>query len=104
MDIAKEKLLSSILEIEDQDDLDIDIAVKHTNRAQEVFTLIKTYESIKSKNKRIIYIAANQGMILKKFKEEDGFWDMMGLSGSYAYFKIKPYEFLLEVKNHVNQL
>ena len=96
MDIAKEKLLSSILEIEDQDDLDIDIAVKHINRAQEVFTLIKTYESIKSKNKRIIYIAGNQGMILKKFKEEDGFWDIMGLSGSYAYFKIKPYEFLLE--------
>ena len=96
VDIAKEKLLSSILEIEDQDDLDIDIVVKHTNSAQEVFTLITTYESIKSKNKRIIYIAGIQGMILKRFKEEDGFWDMMGLSRSYAYFKIKPYEFLLE--------
>ena len=61
MVIAKDELLSSILEIEDQDAVDLDGAVKHTHNAQEKITLIKTYKSIrKSNNKPIVNIRGNQ--------------------------------------------
>ena len=46
MNIVKEKLLSSVLEIEDQDDLDLDEAVQNTNDAQEAIMVIKRYEGI----------------------------------------------------------
>ena len=35
-------------------------------------------------------------MLLKTFEEEDEFLDMVGLSRSHAYFKIRFHDFLLE--------
>ena len=46
MNIVKEELLSSVLEMEDQDDLDLDEAVQNTNDAQEAIMVIKRYEGI----------------------------------------------------------
>ena len=87
--MVKEELLNSVLETEDQYDLDLEKAVKRTNDTQEVITIIQKYEDIlKSKNNRIINIAGDQGLLLKRFKEEDGFLDTVGLSQSHAYFKI----------------
>ena len=35
-------------------------------------------------------------MLLKKFKEEDEYLDMVGLSRSHAYSKIRFHDFLLD--------
>ena len=104
MEIVKEELLNSILETEDQDDLDLDKAVKNTKESKEAVKIIKKYEEIlENQNKRIINIErtpwehmGKQGQLLKRFKEEDGFFALMGLSHSYAYFKIRLHNFLLK--------
>lgn len=41
MEIVKEELLGSVLETEDNDDLDMDEVMKNTNDAQEAIKLIK---------------------------------------------------------------
>lgn len=46
MEIIKEELFGSILETENQDDVDLDEVVRNTNNPQEVVILIKRYESI----------------------------------------------------------
>ena len=77
--IVKEELLDSIIEREDQDDLDMGEVVKNTNVAQEAITLINRYEgTLKSKNIRIINIVGNQEFLLKRFKEEMDFWILLG--------------------------
>ena len=79
MQIVKEELLDSIIEREDQDDLDMGEVVKNTNVAQEAITLINRYEgTLKSKNIRIINIVGNQEFLLKRFKEEMDFWILLG--------------------------
>ena len=79
MKIVKEELLDSIIEREDQDDLDMGEVVKNTNVAQEAITLINRYEgTLKSKNIRIINIVGNQEFLLKRFKEEMDFWILLG--------------------------
>ena len=97
--LLKEALLGSILDMEDLDE-----TVKNTMESKEAVTIIKRYEEIlKNQNKRIINIEktdwehmGKQGKLLERFKEEDGFLDMMGLSQSHAYFKIRLYNFLLK--------
>ena len=104
MEIVKEELLNSILETEDQDDLDLDKAVKNTKESKEAVKIIKKYEEIlENQNKRIINIErtpwehmGKQGQLLKQFKEEGGFFAMVGLSHLYAYFKIRLHNFLLK--------
>lgn len=71
MEIIKEELFGSILETENQDDVDLDEVVRNTNNPQEVVILIKRYESIpKRKNMRIINVAGNQRLLLKTFQDE----------------------------------
>lgn len=71
VEIVKEELFDSILETENQDDVDLDEVVRNTNNPQEVVILIKRYESIpKRKNMRIINVAGNQRLLLKTFQDE----------------------------------
>ena len=85
VEIVKEELLSSILEMEDQDDLDLDEAVKHTKEPQEAITIIKRYDKIlKKQNKKIINILGKQGLLLKWFKEADGFMETTGAIHTYT--------------------
>lgn len=73
MEIVKEELLNSILETEDQDDLDLHKAVKNTKESKEAVKIIKKYEEIlENQNKRIINIErtpwehmGKQGQLLK---------------------------------------
>ena len=56
---------------------------------------IKKYENLlKGADKRIINIGGKQGEILKKFKEEDDFFNCVCLSRSNVYFKIRLHKFL----------
>ena len=52
---------------------------------------------MKGANKKIINIVKKQGELLKKFKEEDDFFDCVGLSRSNIYFKIRLYKFLCKL-------
>ena len=45
-------------------------------------------------NKIIINIVGKQGELLKRFKEQDEFFDSVGLSQSNIYFKVRLYKFL----------
>ena len=49
---------------------------------------------MKGANKKIINIIGKQGEILKKFKEEDEFFNCVGLSRFIIYFKIRLHKFL----------
>ena len=51
--------------------------------------LVKKYQDLlKGANRRIINIVGKQVKLLKRFKEEDEFFDCVGLSRSNIYFKI----------------
>lgn len=81
----------------DQNDIDLDEVVGNINNAHKAVVLIKRYECIlKSKNNRMINIYGHQGFLLKRFKEEEGFLDLVGLSRMHAYFKMRLNDFLSE--------
>ena len=97
MKIVKEELLGSILEMRHQDHLDLEEMAININNLREAAILIKIYEDLlKSKSRRIINIARVQGLLLKRFNEEEVFLDLVGLSRSHAYFKKRLYDFLTE--------
>ena len=99
MKIVKEELLGSILEMRHQDHLDLEEMAININNLREAAILIKIYEDLlKSKNKKIINIARVQGLLLKRFIEEEVFLDLVGLSRSHTYFKKRFYDFLTEYK------
>ena len=52
---------------------------------------------MKGANKKIINTVKKQGELLKKFKEEDDFFDCVGLSRSNIYFEIRLYNFLCKL-------
>ena len=93
VDMVKEALLGSILETKDQDDLNLDQVVRNTNNPR--YCTIKRYGGrLNTKNNRIIIIVGNQRLLLKRFKEERGFLDLVGLRESHTYFKIRLYDIL----------
>ena len=49
---------------------------------------------MKGANKKVINIVGKQGELLKRFKEEDEFFDCVGLSKSNIYFKMQLLKFL----------
>ena len=55
--------------------------LKNAKEVKDGISLVKKYENLlKSANKRIINIVGKQGEILKKFKEQDDFFDCVGLA------------------------
>ena len=63
---------------------------------REAVAIINDYEEfIKTKNKKTISYVAEQGQILKNFRDmEDVTTKNMGVSGSIIYFKIRLYKIL----------
>ena len=96
-EIIKNELLASILEVsnEEEDYLQINEEVKNAKELKDGICLIKKYENLsKGANKKFINIVRKQGKLLKRFKEENDFFDCDGLSQSNIYFKIRSYKFL----------
>ena len=92
----KKELLASILEVfEEEDYLQICEEVKNVKDLKDGISLVKKYEDLlKGANKKIINIVGKQGELLKRFKDNDEFFDGLGLSQSNIYFKIRLYKFL----------
>ena len=64
--------------------------VKNAKDLKDGIALVKKYEDLlKWANKKIINIVGKQGELLKKFKEDDNFFNYVGLSKSNIYFKIR---------------
>ena len=64
--------------------------VKSAKDLKDGIALVKKYEDLlKWANKKIINIVGKQGELLKKFKEDDNFFNCVGLSKSNIYFKIR---------------
>ena len=49
---------------------------------------------MKGPNKKILNVVGKQGELLKCFRDEDEFFDRIGLGRSNIYFKISLYKFL----------
>ena len=64
--------------------------VKNAKDLKDGIALVKKYEDLlKWANKKIINIVGKQGELLKKFKEDDNFFNCVRLSKSNIYFKIR---------------
>ena len=69
--------------------------VKNAKKPKDGIFSLKRYEQLlKEANRKINYRVGKQGTLLKRFKEEDEFFDYVGLSRSNIYFKIRLYKFL----------
>ena len=80
---------------EKEDYLQINEEVKNAKEPKDGILLIKKYEDLsKATNRKIINIVEKQGELLDRFKDSDEFFDSIGLSRSYIYFKIGLYKFL----------
>ena len=65
-EMIKEELFSSILETEDEDELELDEEVKAKKDPKEAVTIIKRNEKIlRNQKRRIINIVEKQGQLLK---------------------------------------
>ena len=81
----------------DENDINLDEMVRNINNDHKAVVLIKRNEGIlKSKNNRMKNFAGHQRFLLKRFKEEKEFLDLVGLSWLHANFKIRLNDFLLE--------
>ena len=61
----------------------------------EGISLVQKYENLlKGANKKIINTVGKQGELLKRFKEEDEFFNTVGRSRSNIYFKMRLFKFL----------
>ena len=93
--IKKELLASVVLSGGEEDYLDLNEEVKNVKDLKDGIALVKQYEGLlKGVNKKIINIVEKQGKLLRKFKEEDKFFDCVGLSRSNIYFKIRLHKLL----------
>ena len=86
----KKELLASVVILDGEEDyLELNEKVKNAKEPKDGVALVKKYEDLlKGKNKKIINIVGKQGELLKCFRDEDEFFDRVGLSRSNIYFKI----------------
>ena len=86
----KKELLASVVILDGEEDyLELNEEVKNAKEPKDGVALVKKYEDLlKGKNKKIINIVGKQGELLKCFRDEDEFFDRVGLSRSNIYFKI----------------
>ena len=90
-EIVKQELLASIAEHSDgeKDYLVLNEEVRNAKEPQDGTALVKKYEDLlKGTNKKIINIERKQGELLKRFRDDDEFFDRVSLSRSNIYFKI----------------
>ena len=89
----KGELLNSLRESNAVEESDFDI--KNITDQREAIEKTKHYDKIiKSGSKNTIRYESIQRQMLKTFKDTEGFFENVGLSGSTSYFKIGLYEFL----------
>ena len=93
--MIKKELQASIIEVSEKENANLNEEVKNTKEVKEGISLVKKYENLlKRANKKIINIVGKQGELLEIFKEEDEFFDCVGLSRSNIYFKIRLFKCL----------
>ena len=92
----QKELLESILEVfKEENHLQICEELENAKDLRDSIYLVRKYEDLlKSSNKKIINIVAKQGELPKRFKDNDEFFDSVGLSRSNIYFKMRLYKFL----------
>ena len=79
--MIKKELQESILEVYEEENANLNDEVKNVKSLNEGISLVKKYENLlKGANKKIINIVGKQGGLLKRFKEDDKFFDCVGLS------------------------
>ena len=94
-EMIKKELQQSILEVNEEENANLNDEVKNVKNLNKGISLVKKHENLlKSINKKIINIVGKQGEFLKRFKEEDEFFNCVGLSQSNIYFKIRLFKFL----------
>ena len=78
----RKELLASILEVfEEEHYLQMCEEMKNAKDLKDGISLVKKYEDLlKGANKKIINIAGKQGELPKRFKDNDQFFDGVGLS------------------------
>ena len=82
-EMIKKELQSSILEVVEEEHLNLNEEVKNAKKVKDGISLVKKYENfLKRANKKIINIVGKQGELLKRFKQEDRFFNCVGLSQS----------------------
>ena len=71
----------SILEVYEEENANLNEEVKHVKRLNEGISLAQKYENLlKGAIKKMIKVVGKQGEFLKRFKEEDEFFDCICLS------------------------
>ena len=81
-EIFKQELLASTAEHSDveEDYLELNEKVRNAKEPKDGIALDKKYEDLlKGANKKIINIVGKQGELLKHFRDEDEFFDRVGL-------------------------
>ena len=87
--IIKKELQESVLEVSEEENANLNEEVKKVKSLNEGILLIQKYENLlKGANQKIINIVGKQGELLKRFKDEDEFFDCVGLSRSNIYFNM----------------
>ena len=91
----KKEFQESILEVSEEENANLNEAVENMKSLNEGISLIQNNKNLlKGAKKKIININGNQGDLLKRYKEEDKFFDCVGLSKSNIYFKMRLFKFL----------
>ena len=92
--MIKTELEDSILEGLGEENANLNEEVKNAKSLNEEILLVQKFENLlKGANKKIINIVGNQGGLLKRFKEEDEYFNKVGLSRSNIYFKMRLFKF-----------
>ena len=94
-EMIKKELQKSILKASEEEKANLNEEVKNVKSLNERISLVQKYKNLlKGANKKIINIVGKQGELLKRFKEEDEFFNSVGLSKSNIYFKMRLFKFL----------
>ena len=81
LELIKIELQESILEVSEEENANLNEDVKNAKSLNKGISLLQKYENfLKGANKKIMNIVGKQGELLKRFKEEDKFFDCVGLS------------------------
>ena len=93
--MIKKKLQESILKASEEENANLNGEVKNVKSLNEGISLMQKCENLlKGANQKIINIVGKQGELLRRFKEEDEFFNKVGLSKSNIYFKMRLFKFL----------
>ena len=95
----KKEFQESILEVSEEENANLNEAVENMKSLNEGISLIQNNKNLlKGAKKKIININGNQGDLLKRYKEEDKFFDCAGISKSNIYFKMRLFNFYVNLQ------